>query len=222
MDDLVVLGTVDLAVDAGVEGNHLGWFPLGADGEVEVTLVHAALLENVLGARKTVVPVHAVDIVQAVPVDMHELRVAGVAPCFRSPCPLGEVVPVVVRILHPEVARQVAVIVRTRVLGIVPVKGGVAVLSEAVEDGRACAEVVLRSKVVFDDCYRLVGDADAGVAHLSVLIAPVGVVHVVAHEVIYLLGGSVLRTSLARSGHEDEAELMDIVEFLLCRSVVAE
>ena len=64
--------------------------------------------------------------------------------------------------------------------------------------------------------------ADAGVAHLAVLVAPVGVVHVVADEVVDLLRGSVRRAALAGRAHEDGAELVRVVELLLHGGVVGE
>ena len=64
--------------------------------------------------------------------------------------------------------------------------------------------------------------ADAGVAHLAVLVAPVGVVHVVADEVVDLLGGRVRGAALARSAHEDGTELVGVVELLLHRGIVGE
>ena len=62
----------------------------------------------------------------------------------------------------------------------------------------------------------------AGIAHLAVVITPVGVVHVVAHKVVNLLGGTVLRTPLTRSRHEGQSKFVLLAEFLLDGTVVAE
>ena len=81
---------------------------------------------------------------------------------------------VVVRVVHVEIARKVPVVVRTRIRGIVPVKSRVAVLAESVKHcGRGRELLGLRSEVVLEDGDRLVGLADAGVAHLAVIVAPV-------------------------------------------------
>ena len=79
-----------------------------------------------------------------------------------------------------------------------------------------------RGEVVLEDGDGLVRLADAGVAHLAVLVAPVGVVHVVAHEVVHLLGGRVRGTALAGRAHEDKAELVRVVELFLNGAVVGE
>ena len=144
-------------------------------------------------------------------------------PSLLRPCVLGEVTTVVVRVVHVEIARKVPVVVRTRIRGIVPVKSRVAVLAESVKHcGRGRELLGLRCEVVLEDGDRLVGLADAGVAHLAVIVAPVGVVHVVAHQIVDLLGGTVLRSTLARGGHECESQLMLLAEPLLHGSVVAE
>ena len=66
------------------------------------------------------------------------------------------------------------------------------------------------------------GLADTGVADLAVVVAPVGVVHIVAHQVVNLLSGTILGSALARSGHKGKAELVLLIEFLLNGSVVTE
>ena len=59
------------------------------------------------------------------------------------------------------------------------------------------------------------GFLHAGIADLAVVITPVGVVHIVAHEVVNFLSRTVLRTSLPRSGHEGKSEFVFVAEFLL-------
>ena len=57
--------------------------------------------------------------------------------------------------------------------------------------------------------------AHPGVADLAVLPAPVGVVEVASHEVIYLLCGGVLGASLDRGAEYGEAEPVKVVPVLL-------
>ena len=147
-------------------------------------------------------------------------KIGSMGPYLVRPRVLEHVVPVHVRIGVEEVARQVPVVIRTRILRVIPVQGSVAVLAEPVQDGRAPLEPVGRREVVFEDGDGLVGLADPGVTDPPVLVAPVGIVHVVPHQVIDLLGGSVLRTALARRGKEDHAQLMGVVEDLVGGQII--
>ena len=123
------------------------------------------------------------------------------APSLSGKLIFVHIVATPVAVFHIEVAREVAVVVRTRVCGVVPVKGRVTVLSGPVEESHAGLKVLKRIGGVFEDEHRLVGAAYTGVADLAVLITPVGVVHIVAelaiflHHIINFLCGSVLRAS---------------------------
>ena len=64
--------------------------------------------------------------------------------------------------------------------------------------------------------------AHAGVAFLAVLITPVGIVVVVADQVVDLLRRSLLRAALGRSAEDRECQPVAFVEAFLHRSVVAE
>ena len=128
----------------------------------------------------------------------------------------------VVRIIHPVVTRKVAVIVRTWIRCIIPVKGGISVLSCSPKQSSRCLEVIGRSGGIFQDGHRLEGLADTRIAHLAVLVTPVAVVHIVAHHIVYLLCRSVLRTSLAWSREGHETYLMDIAELLLHTRIICE
>ena len=64
--------------------------------------------------------------------------------------------------------------------------------------------------------------AHAGVAHFAVLVSPVGVVHVVSHEIIYLLSGRVLGASLSRSCKRKQRQLVDVVKLLSDTSIQSE
>ena len=119
---------------------------------------------------------------------------------------LVEAVAAVVRILHIEVARQVAVVVGTRVLRVIPVERRVAVVPEAVEHRQRALEGVGREEVVFQECNRFVRVAHARIAQLAVLVAPVGVVHVVPHQVVDLLRGGVLGAAAARRAEGRQGE----------------
>ena len=218
---LVVLGPVHLRVKTSGQGEHAGRTPLEVQGKVQVPLVRAALLQGVLGPAFAVLDILLVHGVEAVPVDMGILRKV-LPPGFLGPGGLHPVQPVIVVFLHEVVAREVPVVVRTRVLGVVPVQGGVPVLAETVQEGRGGVESVGRGEVVLEDGDGFVRLADAGIAHLPVLVAPVGVVHVVVHEVIDLLGRCVRRTALSGRPHDDRPQLMHVVELLLDRGIVRE
>ena len=129
---------------------------------------------------------------------------------------------VVILVLHPEIARKVPVVVRTRVRCIIPVEGGVAVLSGTPEDGQRSLEAVCRSAGIFEHGHRLECLAHTCVAELAGLITPVAVVHVVAHEVIDFLGRCNLRATLSRSRESDETNAMVVPELLLHACIVCE
>ena len=162
-----------------------------------------------------------VDLIDAVPVHMDSRRIL-VLPGDVGVLGLVQVGTVVVRIRIVEIARRVAVVVRTGVLGIVPVHSGVAVLSETEEEGRAALELVRRGVVVLGYGHGLVGLADAGIAHPAVLVAPVGIVHIVAHKVVDLLGGSHLGSPLSGSAEEDQAQFVGIVKDLVGGQIIGE
>ena len=146
----------------------------------------------------------------------------GIAPDLPCPSCLELVHALEVEVLVVVVAGKVAVVVGTGVLGVVPVEGGGAVLAEAIKHGGRCLELVGRSIVVLEIGDGLVGAGFTGVTHHSVLVAPVRVVHIVAHQVVNFLGGGVLLAAAARGAHEHEAELVGVVELLLHGSVVCE
>ena len=221
---LVVLSSVDAGIQAAGHGNVVLRAILERACEVEIALVHVALLLDVFRTVLAAgIGLDAVDMIEAVPVDMREFGIhVRMGPDFIRPSPFHAVVAVHVGIVVVEVAGQVAVVVRTGVLGVVPVEGGVAVLAETVEGGRTRIELVGRSVVVLHDGDGLFGLADACIANLAVLVAPVGVVHVVTHKVVDFLGGCVLRTALTGSGEEHESEFVRIVEYLVGRCIVCE
>ena len=66
------------------------------------------------------------------------------------------------------------------------------------------------------------GDSHTGVAHLAVLITPVGVVHIVAHKVIHLLGGSILCAPLSRRCHSHKRNPVLVVDLLLSSEIICE
>ena len=142
------------------------------------------------------------------------------SPSFLCPGALCQIAPVEVVVVAEEIARKIPVIIRAGICGIIPVEGGVAVLSEAVEKGRRCIELIGRSEVVLQDCDRLVGLADTGIADFPGLITPVGVVHVVSNKVIYLLSRSVLGASLPRSCKESHPDLMGVAEPLVGSEII--
>ena len=143
-----------------------------------------------------------------------------VLPCLCGPCRLFYVNTVIIRVFHVEIARQVAVIVRSRVRRVIPVKGGIAVLSGTVQESGGGLQTVARSGGIFKDHHRFVSLADTGVAHLAVLVAPVGVIGVGSHQVIDFLGGSVLGPAVSRSRENHEPQFVHIIEFLLHCTVV--
>ena len=218
---LIVLSTVDLRIGAAGQGEEPGRTPLEVHGEVQVPLVHAALLEGVFGPVPAVFVIRLIHVVQAVPVYM---GVVGqvLLPGLAGPGRLHRIQAVVVGILHVEVTGQVAVVVRTGILRVIPVEGRVTVLAETVEHGGCGVEGMGRGEVVLEDGNGFVRLADPGVAHLAVLVTPVGVVHVVAHEVVHFLGGGVLRTALTRRAHDDGTELVHVVELLLNGRIIGE
>ncbi len=66
------------------------------------------------------------------------------------------------------------------------------------------------------------GLTNAGIAQLAVLVAPVGIVHVVSHHVVNLLCGSHLGTALAGRAEDCRAELMGVVYNFVGRQIIGE
>ena len=156
---------------------------------------------------------------------MLPVHVGGVD--IRSPsfCGCGSLVGVQtskVGILVVEEAWQVAVVVRTRVGGIVPVQGGIAVHSGPVKEGGIQVEIVGRLALVLEDEDRLEGRTDPCVADFALLVTPVRVVHVVLHQVIDLLRGSILGTSFSRCRESEEGESVPVIELFLGSCIVGE
>ena len=218
---LVVLSAVESAVEAAGKGEEVALTPLHVEREVQVVLVHAPLLESIFGTSALAVVIH---VVETIPVDM---AVIVIRTARSGPHIIGVVVLVLVQaaevlIVQPGVARQVAVVVRTRIRSVVPVEGGIAVETGTPEQGCAGLEVLERIDRIFEHSHRFEGPADTGVAHLAVLIAPVAVVHIVAHQVIYLLRRGVLGAPLSRCREADETQTVHIAEFLFDAGVVGE
>ena len=143
-------------------------------------------------------------------------------PGFCSQESLVLIVASPIGVLIIEITRKVAVIVSARVGSIVPIEGSVAVLTRSPEQGNVGLEIIQRSCSVFNNENRLVGDSHTGVAHLAVLITPVGVVHIVAHKVIHLLGGSILCAPLSRRCHSHKRNPVLVVDFLLSSEIICE
>ena len=59
-----------------------------------------------------------------------------------------------------------------------------------------------------------------GIAHLAVLVAPVGVVVVAAHQVVHLLGRGVLRSALYGRAEKSQREAVLVVQPLLSRQEI--
>ena len=222
VEDLIVLSAVPLVVDASSKSECLACIPLHVSTQIDVVLVHAALLKHILGACNTagvkVIPVH---IIESVPVEVGILRNV-LLPCVLSPCCLLCILATVVRIVHPVVARKVAVVVRTRIRCIIPVHGCVTVLTCSPEECCRSLEVVCWSCSILEDGDRLECLTDTCITHSSVLVTPVRVIHVVSHHVVHLLSRSVLRATLARCREGHEAEAVDVAELLLHTGIVRE
>ena len=69
-------------------------------------------------------------------------------------------------------------------------------------------------------CDGLMCLANACITHTAVLVAPVGIVHIVVHEVIHFLGGSHLGAALSRRAEDGKMQGVDIVEHLVGRQIV--
>ena len=218
--DLIVLCAVPLVIDASCKSERLACIPLHVSTEIDIVLVHATLLKHILGACYTigvkVIPVH---VIESVPVEVGILRNV-LLPCILSPCRLFCVLAAVVRIVHPVVARKVAVVVRTWIRCVIPVHRCVTVLTCSPEERCRSLEVVCRRCGILEDGDWLEGLADTGITDSSVLITPVRVIHVVAHHVVNLLSRSVLRSALARCREGHEAEAVDVAELLLHTGIV--
>ena len=145
-----------------------------------------------------------------------------VIPRIAGPGRFRRIQPLVVGVLHVEVTRQVLVVIRAGVGRIVPIQGRIAIPAEAVQQGCTPLELVGRRKVVLQDGNRFMGDGHARIAHLAVLVAPVGVIHVVPHQVIHLLRGSIRLSALAGSRHEHKSQFVRIVEEFLHGTIIGE
>ena len=214
-------GLVHADIGTAGQGEELRGTPAEINRGVEVLLVHAAFLYDVFRASLPFLVILAVHIDHAVPVHMDDLRNL-VIPRIAGPGRFRRIQPLVVGVLHVEVTRQVLVVIRAGVGRIVPIQGRVAIPAEAVQQGCTPLELVGRREVVLQDGNRFMGDGHARIAHLAVLVAPVGVVHVVSHQVIHLLRGSVRLAALTGSRHEDKTQFVRIVEEFLHGTIIGE
>ena len=143
----------------------------------------------------------AVGPVEAVPVDLPGIlriaqQVVGSAEVGQR---LVGAILVVGGIPHVEVAAgEVFPVVRLRVLRVVVVEAGTLVDTVFAQQRRGEACAVVDFPVPGEECRRCEVEHHAGVAHLAVLIAPIGVVLVVVGKPVTLVGGSTLRGALGR------------------------
>ena len=171
------------------------------------------LLNGILGTAAC----HVVYIVEAIPIEVLILVefLTSFSPAEGCPSCLFFILAVVVAILHIGIGRQAAVVVRTRVCRIIPVKGGATVPSGTENEACAECEVLGRGQVILCQEHWLEAPLYAGVAHLAVLVTPVAVVHIVPHKVIDLLGAGILTSALGRSCKHSEGQLLVVIEVLL-------
>ena len=220
VEDLIVLSAVPLVVDATCNSERLACIPLHVSTEIDIILVHATLLEHILGACYTIgVKVIPVYIVESVPVEVGILRNA-LLPCVLSPCRLLCVLAAVVRIVHPVVARKVTVVVRTWIRCIIPVHCSVSVLTCSPKERCRSLKIVCRRCGILEDGDWLECLADTCITYSSVLVTPVRVIHVVTHHIVNLLSRSVLRAALARCREGHEADAVNVAELLLNTCIV--
>ena len=126
---LVVFRTVPLVAETSCESECLACIPLHVGTEIHIILVHTTLLDHIFRSGPAVcVDIVPVDIVESVPVKVSIFRNIFL-PCILSPgCLLG-ILPAIVRIIHPEIAWKVAVVVRTWVWSVIPVHRCISVLT---------------------------------------------------------------------------------------------
>ena len=146
--------------------------------------------------------------------------ICPVCPSLFCPSKLCEILSVIILILHPEVAWKITVVVRARIGSIVPVHCSIAILTCAPKHCSRSLKIIRRLDGILQDGHRLEGLANAGIAHLAVLVTPVAVVHIVTHKVIHLLSRSVLSSSLARGCKCNETKFVHVTELLLHTSIV--
>ena len=197
--------------------------------KVEVALVGVALLDHVDAALARLVAQvvaldHLIEVDQALVGVGHPVAdrldahvVVGALPHRIGIDAGGRLVHLVL-----VVARQVTVVVRTRVGTVGPRQGRVAVLAEA--ERRRGREFRGRRDVepVVEHHDRLVVVTHARVAQLAVLTADVRVVVVVVEQVVGLLRRGLLRTALGRGAHHGQGQVVTVAaETLLDRREVA-
>ena len=163
----------------------------------------------------------AIGVVELVPVDLGNLRVAvhpgfNLGLDFRRAVGIGRVI-----------ARQVLVVVRTRVLGFTPFKAGLSARAAEVVDRGVELRLTSWVPVPVELHERLVVGAHARVAddllarHAISLVAPVGVVVVGADEVVGLLHHWRRAATLRGSSEDGEVEAVLVVDLLLDGEEVA-
>ena len=195
--------------------------------EVEVTLVRVTLLDHVDTAlarliAQVVALEHLVEVDHALVGIRHPLlpglerQIVVGAGTHGIEIAVGRLVDAVL-----VVARQVAVVVRTRVGTVGPRQRRIAVLAEAERRGGQQLRARRDVETVVEHHDRLVVGAHARIAQLAVLTAHVGVVVVVAQQVVSLLRRGLLCTALGGSAHHGQGQRVAVVaETLLDRSEV--
>ena len=214
----VVLGAVQFPIESGPQGEVQRRMPFHTGSQVEVVLVHMAFLKGIFSPSVRIVPV---DGIEPVPVYM-DCTCNLVLPGITGPSSLHGVLTVIVLVGHIEITREVTVVIRSRILCVVPVKGRVTVLSCPEKERRGNLELPGRCVIVLQESDGLIGYPVPGIAHLAVLVAPVGVVHVVSHQVVDFLGGSILCSACSRGSECDKGKPVDIAPVLLNSKIIGE
>ena len=229
-EQVLHLVVVPRAVDADVgSGRQTGVILIdSADlrGEVPVQLVGMALLDDIVrtGAGTVyrfilgIAEIH-VGLVHFVPVEVADIThvahplIRQTGRSHRSGLQVGSV--------QQLVARHIAVIIGTGVCTVVPRQRRITVLTETERSGQVELGMLIGIERIVDHSDRLVAVTHARITHLAVLVAPVGVVIVVADQIVSLLRGSLLRTALGGSTHNREAQPVTRIENLLGRSEIS-
>ena len=182
--------------------------------EVPVQLIGMTLLDHVVrppaGAVDLLVEgivLVIVGLVHLLPVEMADVLVVGL-PVDLLPCGTDIV------LVEGEIARQVTVVVGARVGAVLPRQCRVAVPAEAQRRGQLQLRTVGDVERVVEHHDGFVVVTHAGIALLAVLPAPVGVVIVVAYQVVGLLRGGLLRTAFGGGTQQGQRQAVALAELL--------
>ncbi len=237
LDLIVIPRTVGAQVQAADDTHVVADLVRSIDRKVVVELVGMTLFEG--DVRTVVNRNHALEILVVAVGELLDQRIVDEAVLLEEPVVLQHAGKVLGQLLRPlqifvdrlfgshagndlagKRRRQITIVIAAGIGGILPSEGRITVLTETQGGGGVQARALRSVPGVVEHDDRLVGVADAGVAQLAVLVTDVGIVIIIAEELVSLVGRRLLCTALRRRSQDSQSQTMIVVEKFLGREEV--